>query len=155
MDREVGLVHLRPEVPAFNAGFDGEEDNVGFGECGVDFFDEALVVGDDGVDGFSFVDVVITGVEEDRFGLVGENDAVGEVDGVGELGAAEATVDGGDFREGFFEVPESDAGGSDEEVGVLGGRGFFVSGFKFGDIFFPLGEVGVEREGEKEGDEEE
>jgi len=142
LDGEVCLIHLGPEVPAFGAGFDGEEDDVGLGESGVDFFGEVLEIVDDDFGGLAFADVVIARVEEDGLGLIGEDDALGEVEGIFEFGAAEATVDRDEIGEGFLEVPEADAGGADEEVGLFRWGRFFVSGFKFGDVFLPLGRGG-------------
>ena len=79
LDGEVCLIHLGPEFPAFGTGLDGEKDDVGLGESSVDFFDEFLEIVDDDFGGLSFADVVIARIEEDGFGLIGEDDAVGEV----------------------------------------------------------------------------
>ncbi len=149
LDGEVCLIHLGPEFPAFDTGLDGEKDDIGLGESSVDFFDEFLEIVDDDFGGLPFADVVIARIEEDGFGLIGEDDAVGEVKGILEFGAAEASVDRDEIGKGIFEVPEPDAGGADEEVGLFRWGRFFVSSFKFGDVFLPLGWLGEEGKWEK------
>ncbi len=59
----------------------------------MDHADEFREVGRHLPRGPTVVDIVSSGPEEDLLGLMGEDESVGEVGGVHDLGAAEAAVD--------------------------------------------------------------
>lgn len=82
-DELIGLDALLVDRPAFNAGFDAEEDDtaaVGQVLCG--FIKEQLEVLTDDFRRFSCVQVVIAGVEHDGVWVRGDNESFEEVNGV-------------------------------------------------------------------------
>ena len=85
------------------------------------------------------MDVVAPGPEKDLLGLVGEDEAVGKVGGIHDLGAAEATIDDLMIRKVVGEcLPEPDRRGADEEDTPLERRALAVGRLIGGDLFLPL-----------------
>ena len=87
---------------------------------GMDGKAKLFVVFEDLFGSLSGSDVVVAFVEDDEFGFVGQDDAMGKFDGVGGLRAAEAAVDYGQVGEGFTGSPHANAGGADKQNGVSG-----------------------------------
>ena len=88
------------------------------------------------------VEVVAAGVDDHLAGGVGDDDARGELDGVGELGTAEAAVHDGQTGEIFGEgFPFHDAGTADEHDGVFRRRVRAVGRFEGRDVLFPTGGI--------------
>ncbi len=114
-DEGIGGVHLGPEVPAGQAGLDGNIEDGGPGQGTADFGGEVFKVGQEHFGGFAGGDVVVAGVQDDGAGGIGEDDAVGVIFGIDEEGAAEAAVDGSEVGEGFLGIPQADAGAAYEE----------------------------------------
>ena len=73
--------------------------------------DEGREIGGDFLGKAAVVSVVVAGAQENLLRLVGEDDAIGKVSGVGDLRAAEATVENLVLRKvGWKGGPEADGG---------------------------------------------
>lgn len=92
-------------MPTLYARFDGDEHNSCVGQSAMDGFGKEAEVSKDGCRVFSVGNVVVAGVEEDRFRLVRNDNAVGEKDAVDNVRASESAVD-------------------DRRVGKIGGQRF-------------------------------
>ena len=108
-DGLIGLVHFWPEIPSLETGLNGNEDDVGFWECLVNFGDEFLKVGGDDLGGLAVADVIVASVEKNDLGLAGDEDAVGVEEGVLQFRASKTAVDGSMLREVFFKIPHAGA----------------------------------------------
>lgn len=143
----IGGVHLGPEVPAGQAGLDGDIEDGGVGQGATDGGGEGFKVGQEHVGGFAGGDVVVAGVQDDGARGVGEDDAVNVIFGIDEEGAAEAAVNGGEAGEGFLGIPQADAGTARKEDGPLGRGLLGVLAGEVIDIRLPALGVGVIGEG--------
>ena len=141
----IDCLHLRPEFPASDAGFDRQVENARAGEPVAYGAGKSLEVVENAVGRPAGGDVVVAGVEDDGARLVLEDDAVGVVVDVGDRGAAEAAVDDREAREAFGGLPEADAGAADEEDGIARDRILAVPLFEGGDFGFEAGGIGGDR----------
>jgi nicotinate-nucleotide pyrophosphorylase (carboxylating) len=137
-DEAIGFDDFIFVLPAGDAWFDGDKKNVGLRKGPVSFLHEGFEIVENILGGFGR-EIVVTGVEDDRFGRVRFNDAVEVVINVGNLRAAEAAIDHGILREirgdGF---PDAEAGAANEEKRIGGRCVRFIAEFKVADLRLPL-----------------
>ena len=84
-DELIGFDGFVANGPAFNAGFDTEEYDLAAAGQLLCFVEEQLEIAEDGFGGFSGVEVIVTGVEDDGVWFGGGDEAIEEVDGIGQL----------------------------------------------------------------------
>lgn len=84
-DELIGFDGFVSDGPAFDAGFDTEEHNFAAGGQLLCFVEEQLEIVEDGFRGFSGVEVIVTGVEDDGVRFGGRDEAFEEVNGVSQL----------------------------------------------------------------------
>ena len=129
-------------APAGGRGVDGNVDDLGVRQPIVDHSDELREIGRDLLWQPTAVNVVAAGAEEDLLGLVGKDDAIGEVGGVDNFGPAESSVDNLMVREVRCEcLPKPDGRRAGEHRPALGRRVGSIGGFVRRNFFFPSGEV--------------
>lgn len=142
-DEGIGGVHLGPEVPAGQAGLDGDIEDGGPGQGGADGGGEGFKVGQEHGGRFAGGDVIVAGVKDNSARGVGNDDAVGVIFGIDEEGAAEAAIDGGEVGEGFLGIPQANAGAADEEDSVFGWGLLLVQAGEDIDVRLPALRLGV------------
>ncbi len=119
-DQCIGFDNGVLQVPAFQAGFDGDEYHAfALRNLIVDFLHETLKVAEHNFGGFAGVDVVIPGVQDNHAGAGSCDQTIEVVDRIIELGSAEAVIDSIQIRKGLRQIPQSDTGAADEDdIGV-------------------------------------
>lgn len=136
-DELIGFDGFVSNGPAFDAGFDAEEHNfAAAGEC-LCFVHEQLKVVEHGFGRFAGVEVIVACVEDDGVWFGGSYEAFEEVDGVSQLRAAEAVVDGVESGKGLMNFPAADGGAADEHDVTCWWRAFGERLFEFLDVRFP------------------
>ena len=108
------------------------------GQGGVDLGDEGAGGIADLFGSFAGAEVVAAGVEEDGLGRVGQHDAVGVVQHVGQSRAAETAVDHAMLRKILADIrPTPRIRPADEKDAALGRRRGGIGGFELFDRFLP------------------
>ena len=121
---EMSFIHAE----YLDADFDGHEDDPRRGQFGVYQLDEPTIVAEDLGGRLATSHVVVSGVEDDELGRIRQDDAVGEMNDIGDVRAAEATIDHGQFGKRLVRAPHPNAGAAHKENrlgrhGVLAVRG--------------------------------
>ena len=110
-DGGVGLAHFSHQVPALEAGLDGDKSDARLRQLGVHQPGELPVVGEHALGRLARCDVVVLGVKDNRPGPVGKHDACDVVNAVRNLGSTEAAIEKVlMLRKVLLEVPAADAG---------------------------------------------
>ena len=84
-DELIGFDGFVANGPAFDAGFDAEEYDFAAAAQLLCFVEEQLEIAEDGFGRFSGAEVIVTGVEDDGVWFGGSDEAIEEVDGIGQL----------------------------------------------------------------------
>ena len=141
----VGLLLFVALRPPLWTGVEIEQDDLHLRQGGSDFGNVGFEIGEYLFRRLSEIDVIATRMNDDGLGLVVDGNAVGEINGIRELGSTQAAINHGQSGEIRRErVPQTDAGGTGEEDGAFGWWcvlvGLFISkdlGFKgIGDGWF-------------------
>ena len=110
----VGLLLGIYQFPACEARLDRQEDDPRLWQFLVDNLHQLLKIGVNLFGRLLGCNVIVPGVEHDQTRCVLQNELRSEVNRVGDLRATEATIDGGQIRERFLQVPHPNAGTADE-----------------------------------------
>lgn len=112
----IGLQDFLAVLPAFDAGFDGEEEDFAAHRKGVvDFGQKGLKVLQDDFGRFAVIQIVVTGVEDNDFRFGRLHEAFEEMRRVGKIRAAEAMIDGIELWKSGLQIPASDGGAADKD----------------------------------------
>ena len=138
-DQGVGLTLDGEALQPAGAGLDGEDDDLGVGQRGLDELHESVEIRQHLRRGLARGDVVVAGVEHDDARGILRDDPRREVDRIGQLRAAEAAVDRRQVGEGLRQLPHADGGAADENDGVARGRVGAILRLESGDGLLPAG----------------
>ena len=135
----IGAQDFLAVLPAFDAGFDGEEEDFAAHRKGVvDFGQKGLKVLQDGFGCFAVIQIVVTGVEDDDFWFGGLHKAFKEMHGVRKIRAAKSVIDCIELWKSGLQIPASDGGAADKDDAGCGFGALCKPGLQSRDVFVPF-----------------